>query len=128
MNYINMKDIALVFLGGGLGSVSRLLVGKFYKIWQPTFPMATLTANFLSCIYFAAILMLGVEKLNISYNLKLLFITGFCGGFSTYSAFIFETVELFKTGQDGLGFSNIAANFVLSVVGLYLGSLLVRVV
>lgn len=123
-----MKDIALVFLGGGLGSVSRLLVGKFYKIWQLSFPFATLTANFLSCMAFGVILTLGVERLNLNCHLKLLLITGFCGGFSTYSAFIFETVELFKTGQDGLGFTNIAANFVLSVVGLYLGSLLVRVI
>lgn len=123
-----MKDISLVFLGGGLGSVSRLLVGKFYKVWQPEFPFATLTVNFLSCMAFGVILMLGIDRLNLNYHLKLLLITGFCGGFSTYSAFIFETVELFKTGQDGLGFTNIASNFVLSVIGLYLGSLIVRLI
>jgi len=121
-----MKNILLVFLGGGLGSLSRLWVGKFYAIWQPTFPLATLTVNFVSCFIFGAIMMLGVDKLNISYSVKLLFITGFCGGLSTYSAFAFETVELFKTGNDGWGFSNIIANFILGIVGLYLGALLVR--
>ncbi len=122
-----MKEVVLVFLGGGLGSLSRLLVGKFYSMWQPSFPVATLTVNFLSCFIFGAIMTLGIHKLNINYNLKLLFITGFCGGLSTYSAFAFETVELFKTGHDGWGFSNIMANFILSVIGLYLGSFLIRV-
>ena len=124
---MRMKEMILVFLGGGLGSLSRLLVGKFYSAWQPTFPWATLTVNFLSCFLFGAIMALGIHRININYGLKLLFITGFCGGLSTYSAFTFETVELFKTGHDGWAFSNIMANFILSIIGLYLGALLVRV-
>ena len=121
-----MKDFLLVFAGGGLGSVARLLVGKLYKNWQPGFPLATLTVNFLSCMVFGAVLMLGVNRMNLSYSLKLLLITGFCGGFSTYSAFTFETVELFKTGQQGMALVNIVLNFVLSVSGLYLGGLAVK--
>jgi fluoride exporter len=121
-----MKDFLLVFAGGGLGSVARFLVGKIYKNWQPHFPVATLTANFLSCVVFGAVIMLGVNKMNLSYSLKLLLITGFCGGFSTYSAFTFETVELFKHGQQGLALSNIVLNFALSVSGLYLGFFAVK--
>lgn len=121
-----MKDYLLVFAGGGLGSVARFLIGKLYKNWLPQFPLATLTANFLSCLVFGAVVMLGVNKMNIPYSLKLLLITGFCGGFSTYSAFTFETVELFKHGQQGLAFSNIILNFALSVTGLYLGIFAVK--
>lgn len=121
-----MKDFLLVFAGGGLGSVARFLIGKIYKNWQPQFPAATLTANFLSCLVFGAVIMLGVNKLNLSYSLKLLLITGFCGGFSTYSAFTFETVELFKNGHQGLALSNIVLNFALSVSGLYLGIFAVK--
>jgi CrcB protein len=116
-----MKEISLVFLGGGFGSIARFLVGKVYTLWNPNFPLATLTSNFLSCVVFGIVVMLGVEKTNLSYSLKLLLITGFCGGFSTYSSFTFETVQLFKTGQHNLAFSNIILNFLLSVSGLYLG-------
>ena len=121
-----MKEVLLVFAGGGLGSVCRLMVGKLFKLYSPVFPLATLASNFLSCLIFGAVVMLGVSRMNLSYSLKLLLITGFCGGFSTYSAFTFETVELFKNGQQWMGISNIVLNFVLSVAGLYLGMFVVK--
>ena len=121
-----MKELLLVFGGGGLGSVSRFLIGKCYPAGLSVFPWGTLSANFLSCVVFGAVLMLGVEKINLSYSLKLLLITGFCGGFSTYSSFTFETVDLFKHGNTGLALTNIVANFALSVAGLYLGTSLAR--
>ena len=121
-----MKELLLVFGGGGLGSVSRFLIGKCYPDGLGVFPWGTLSANFLSCVVFGAVLMLGVEKINLSYSLKILLITGFCGGFSTYSSFTFETVDLFKHGNTGLALTNIVANFALSVAGLYLGTSLVR--
>ena len=123
-----MKQFLLVFAGGGLGSVCRFLVGKLYPAGTSIFPWATLTANFLSCLIFGVVLMLGVEKINLSYPLKLLIITGFCGGFSTYSSFTVETVELFKHSHSALAIVNILANFIFSVAGLYLGSWLVRLV
>lgn len=121
-----MKEVLLVFAGGGLGSVCRLMIGKLFKLYSPVFPLATLASNFLSCLIFGAVIMLGVSRMNLSYSLKLLLITGFCGGFSTYSAFTFETVELFKSGQQWMGISNIVLNFVLSVSGLYLGIFAVK--
>lgn len=119
-----MKEISLVFLGGGLGSIARFLVGKLYSLWTPAFPLATLTSNFLSCLVFGIVIMSGVERTNLSSSLKLLLITGFCGGFSTYSSFTFETVQLFKTGGNGLALANIILNFALSVSGLYLGMMI----
>ena len=116
-----MKDVALVFVGGGAGSLARYFVGKCYQQWQPTFPFATITSNFLSCIVFGIVVMLGIQRLNFNYSLKLLLITGFCGGFSTYSSFTFETVEMLKAGQHGLAVINIIANFALSVTGLFIG-------
>ncbi len=116
-----MKEITLVFLGGGAGSLARYWVGKLYPSGFSAFPFATLTANFLSCVVFGLVLMLGVEKINLSYSLKLLLITGFCGGFSTYSSFAFETLTLFKSGNTGLATGNILLNFLLSITGLLLG-------
>jgi CrcB protein len=121
-----MKQLLLVFIGGGTGSIARYLVGKLYPSGFSAFPFGTLTANFLSCLVFGVILMLGVEKTNLNYSLKLLLITGFCGGFSTYSSFAFETFDLFKIGNNGLALSNIFLNFVLSITGLVLGMSIVK--
>ncbi len=121
-----MKDVLLVFAGGGMGSVLRYLTGKLYKNAPITFPLATLTANFLSCIIFGLIVAISTDKLSISNGTRALLLTGFCGGFSTYSSFTFETVELLKAGQLTTGFLNIALNFILSVFGLYTGALLAR--
>lgn len=118
-----MKDVLLVFVGGGLGSICRFFIGKLFNLWQPSFPLATLTSNFLSCLVFGIVISLGVEKATVNYPLKHLLITGFCGGFSTYSAFTFETVALFRTGATGLATANLLLNFALSVSGLYLGIL-----
>lgn len=123
-----MKDIALVFVGGGVGSIARYAVGRFYQQWKPAFPYATLTANFLSCLIFGIVVMLGLQRLNISNSLKLLLLTGFCGGFSTYSAFTFETVEMLKAGQTGMAVINIIINFALSVTGLFIGFWLGRLI
>jgi CrcB protein len=116
----------IVFFGGGLGSIARYLISKIYATNQPLFPFATLTANFLSCLVFGLVITLGTDKLNVSPAMKLLILTGFCGGFSTYSSFTFETVELFKNGNNTLALSNILLNFFLSVSGLYLGAATAR--
>ncbi|HEX8376192.1 MAG TPA: fluoride efflux transporter CrcB [Pedobacter sp.] len=121
-----MKELLLVFAGGGLGSVARYGISKMYGSWQSIFPFATLTANFLSCIVFGLIIILSADKLSISPLVKLLIITGFCGGFSTYSSFTFETVQLFKNDNTLLAFSNILLNFFLSVSGLYIGMLIAK--
>jgi CrcB protein len=121
-----MKELLLVFAGGGLGSIARYGISKMYGNLQSIFPFATLTANFLSCVVFGFIIILGADKFSINPLVKLLIITGFCGGFSTYSSFTFETVQLFKNDSSLLAFSNILLNFFLSVSGLYLGMLLAK--
>jgi len=115
-----MKQLLIVFLGGGAGSVVRYLISKLYS-QNPVFPYGTLTSNFISCIIFGAVIMWGTQKLHLNPLLKLLLLTGFCGGFSTFSSFTFETIELFKNGNTGLAMLNVLLNLSLSISGLFIG-------
>ena len=85
-----------VFLGGGLGSVCRYLLAR----WIPseTFPWATLAANILSCIILGALVALASRSF-LSAPYRLLLVTGFCGGFSTFSTFSNECLQFLKMGQ-----------------------------
>lgn len=104
-----LTNFAVVFLGGGIGSVVRfgisLLTFHYYKT---VFPLATLLSNLFSCLIFGLAIYLLGEKLNTEMPLRLLIITGFCGGFSTFSAFSYETVELMKSGNHIYAVLNIA--------------------
>jgi len=120
-----MKEVALVFVGGGIGSVCRYACGKGFVFLQPYFPVPTVFSNVLSCFIFGLVFGLGISR-SSAPQWSLFLLTGVCGGFSTYSSFTFETMELFKSGQSALAFLNIVINFVLSAAGLYLGSQLIK--
>lgn len=122
-----MKQLIIVFVGGGLGSLARYLTVKLYSGKVFNFPYATLTANFLSCLIMGLFLGFVLQKTALSDNLKLFLITGFCGGFSTYSTYTFETINLYKSGQLNIALLNIVINFALCVAailgGMYLSKL-----
>ena len=103
-----MTNLLAVFIGGGLGSVLRygisLLVQQHFKTF---FPLATLLSNLLSCLILAITIGYFYEKISDQPFVKLMLIVGFCGGFSTFSTFSFETVELFRSVHFGYAIANI---------------------
>lgn len=117
-----------VFLGGGLGSCVRYGLTQFSQ-WagvSQTFPWATLLANTLSCLVLGALYALFARDvaLNQAHN-KLLFMTGFCGGFSTFSTFTLETFQLLTDGQIERALTNIFLNLGTCMLCLLLGMRLV---
>ncbi|TXF88796.1 fluoride efflux transporter CrcB [Neolewinella aurantiaca] len=113
-----------VFIGGGLGSLARYGVGQLLPsatLEDGQIPWFTLVANLLACV----VLGLGVgwvSKDLLSKELQLLLLTGFCGGFSTFSTFALELVLMGEEGHWGsaavyLGIS--LAGGVLAIVATY---------
>lgn len=123
-----MIEALAIFLGGGLGSLSRYGLGKWIGIGATGFPFGTLAANLLACLILGFLGGIVMHKANFNPHLKLGIATGFCGGFSTFSTFSFETVGLFDHGKVGLGLLYIGLSIVLCLLGIWLGQMLSRVV
>jgi len=119
-----MKSLLLVFIGGGLGSTVRYLMGKWINTWHQ-FPLNTLTINIIACFLLGFIVGLADHRQVISPFTRLFWAVGFCGGFSTFSTFSFETLKLIQNGLSGTMLLYIALSLLLCLAatfgGLYLG-------
>lgn len=110
MNYLT------VFVGGGLGSLARFLVGIFIaKSKISSFPVATFISNVMACTILAIMVFHFKSKLTQISWLSPLIITGFCGGFSTFSSFSHETNLLFQQGNYIYAVLNILISIVFCV-------------
>lgn len=111
-------SLLYVFLGGGLGAVSRFGISKLtLHFFQGVFPLATLITNTLACLILGGILYYTSGKTE-SWMHSLL-VVGFCGGFSTFSTFSNETLVLMNQGQFGYAITNVILSISLGLVTLY---------
>jgi CrcB protein len=113
------QTVLLIFLGGGLGSLARFGVTMGVKQFSyEAFPIATLISNLLSCIIMGIVLGMISSKMQDNVNMRMFIVVGFCGGFSTFSTFSFETLEIFRRGQFLLGAANIVCSMALCLIVL----------
>jgi len=94
-----MKQLLLVFIGGGVGSALRFGVGKWLKVPPGAFPISTFGVNLLGCFIIGFLMGWGFKNQALNENQSLLLITGFCGGFTTFSAFAAENQLFLKNGD-----------------------------
>ncbi|MBC7151872.1 MAG: fluoride efflux transporter CrcB [Rhizobium sp.] len=108
-----MLQILLVAFGGAVGSVCRYLVGVgALRLMSPAFPWGTLAVNVAGSFAIGILAELIVARFGASTELRLLLITGFLGGFTTFSAFALDAVTLFERGA-----SLAAATYLILSIG-----------
>ena len=117
-----LKTILFIALGGAIGSVLRFLTTVLVsKFWSTHFPLATFMVNVLGCFLIGIFMgYLTKHQLNDN-NLKWFLVTGFCGGFTTFSAFGIENINLMQNNNTILAFGYMAASIILSLFAVWLG-------
>lgn len=94
---MQLKYLLCVFLGGGLGSIFRYLLGYYSKSITQHFPMGTLIANTLGCLLIGVLIGMLNKSSWMKEEMTLLLVVGFCGGLTTFSSFTLELIQLSKT-------------------------------
>ena len=115
------KQLLLIFVGGGLGSVLRYLISKSLNFETAFIPFGTFTVNILGSLLLGLILGIAAKSDIFNSNIVLLLTVGFCGGFTTFSSFAFENQALLRSG-DYLNFFFYAfGSIILGILAVFLG-------
>lgn len=117
-----LKTILYIAFGGAIGSVLRFLTSLLVaKFWSNHFPLATFLTNVVGC-FLIGIFIGFLAKNNLTdSNLKWFLITGFCGGFTTFSAFGLENITLFQSNNPFLAFAYIASSIIAGLFAVWFG-------
>lgn len=114
-------NILMVALGGALGSVARYVVSRYVgDIAGDGFPWATLTVNVAGCLVIGVFAGYG-SSLCMAQSVRLLLVTGFCGGFTTFSTFANESLMLMKTADALYTLLYIGASVIAGLFAAYCG-------
>ena len=124
---MNPSRWLLVALGGGLGSLSRYAVsGLAHKAFGDTFAWGTFAVNVLGCLVIGFMFALADQKQIISSSVRLFFMVGFLGAFTTFSTYSLESMNFIRNGESFLALANVAANNLVGAAFVVVGFLVGR--
>ncbi|NER18571.1 fluoride efflux transporter CrcB [Spongiivirga citrea] len=116
-----MKQVLLVFLGGGVGSVARFILGKYLNSTNDGIPYGTFAANIIGSLLIGLILGYAAKSNSLSQSQIALLATGFCGGFTTFSTFAYENHVFLKSGDPFQFFLYTALSFIIGLGAVFFG-------
>jgi CrcB protein len=117
-----MKNLLLVGLGGGIGSMLRYLCHKWFSENYPQpFPWGTFIVNLLGCFLIGVIYAASEKSPALTPQTRLFLMAGFCGGFTTFSTFAFENMNLLRSGDTIYFLIYSIGSVVVGVAGVFGG-------
>ena len=118
-----MKAALAVAVGGVLGSLTRYKLGGLvlHHTAEWRFPLSTFIVNLLGCALVGVLAGIAEHRHGLSPAARLFLITGFCGGFTTFSAFGLETVYLLRRHEAPWALANVVASVAAGVIAVWLG-------
>ncbi|MGL4650584.1 MAG: fluoride efflux transporter CrcB [Caldilineaceae bacterium] len=122
-------NLIWIAAGAAVGGVMRYLVGGWVQdAAGGAFPAGTLAVNIIGCLLIGIIAQLAESTGLVPPHLRLLLITGFLGGFTTYSTFANEAFLLGRVGEQAMAFAYVALHLLLGLGAVWLGRLLVAAI
>jgi CrcB protein len=116
-----------IAIGSAIGGMSRFLVGgAFQRLTAGTFPVGTLLVNVTGSFLLGVILRYGVETPSLTPELRAFLTVGFCGGYTTFSTFSYETAALMEDGEWTRAASYVALSVGVSLLATFLGFIAAR--
>jgi fluoride exporter len=116
---ITVKNFLLVGVGGGIGAMLRYFFSSIIK--HTTFPYNTLLINIAGSLFIGVVFGLTEKSNVITEQLKLFLATGICGGFTTFSAFSVENMQMIKEGDYVTAGVYIFASVALCIAAVFAG-------
>lgn len=117
--FIMLKNFLLVGLGGMIGSMLRYFFAVIIK--PSAFPYATFAVNIIGCLLIGLIIGFGTKNGSLNDPWKLLLATGICGGFTTFSAFSLECVQLMEQQRYTAMLGYIAISIIVGLAATFAG-------
>lgn len=116
-----LKHLALIFLGGGLGSLARFFFARWFNPYFLKFPFGIFLANVCSSFIVGVVISHPYFRSYENGAWKFFLITGICGGFSTFSGFSSDTMLMLKAGNYEAALLNIGLNIVVCLLAVWGG-------
>ena len=123
-----MLNLFAIFIGGGIGSLSRYGISILLRMYSMDFPLATLSVNIIGSLILGFAAALFWKEAPLHSTLKLAITVGFCGGLTTFSTFSWETFDLIKQGEYLLAFLYAIVSVLVCLLAISLGAFLSKYV
>lgn len=122
MNIASLRLVAMVALGGAIGSAVRYLLTVAIQVRASAmFPVGTLVVNVSGAFLLGLIMRYAVQSASITPEMRLLLTTGLCGGYTTFSTFSYETARLMEDGEWRGASLYVVLSVLLSIAAMFLG-------
>jgi CrcB protein len=122
-----LKDFLAISVAAILGANLRYVISRLAaKEFGPVFPYGTLIINIVGSFIVGLFVIWTTERVLVDPRWRLLVVVGFCGSFTTFSSYAFESMSLFERGQWGLMLANVFANNLLCLAGALAGMAVAR--